>query len=310
MTSVPASSGANEPHLNSTHEYDGWHERWIKRSPTLETIDQVPAHILCRKAATYMERDTSRRATMIAFYLILAGAFSLWFIPDWPIPQYARFLSALGTAEGLIVLFFILPPIRKRTAEADLLMKLLKTFVWMESEHFKWRLPVYRRKACGKLETIARSIDIMSRLLSGGDYQSHSHVVARALNVAAGLRELKKQVLLPDKDVWDELEKELTGRLEVLLETGWWNWPEHDPEDPGRKQLIRSKRWHTVISVLTACGLLALGIWLTTLPKPIGVISASFALSTAAAAFGRFGLELTSLNETTDLAKAASNSSK
>ena len=305
-----AESRPVEPHLNSTHKYDHWHKLLIKQSPRLQDKDKVPAHKLCRKIAPYMERETGYRVTLTATYLILAGAFCLWFIPVWPIAGYARLFTVAGIAYVLLLLFFSLPPIRNQTAEKKLLKKLLDTFAWIESEHCNWRMPMYRRKACRKLEDIARSIDRMPQVVSGGDYQSHSHAVARAVNVAAGLRELKKQVLLPDKDAWDKLEKELLDRLDVLLKTGWWNWPEHDPEDPGRKQLIRSKRWRTARELLTASALLALGIWLTTLPKPTGIISASIALSAAATVFRQFGLELTSLNETTDLAKAASNSPK
>jgi len=217
----------------------------------------------------------------------------------------ARYAVGLGVAEVLVLSPFILPWTRRNSAEGNLLKKLIATMAWVESRHGEWREPRYRRKACRKLEKIARSIDWMPHVIPGKDDQNHSNVVVRASGVATSLRDFKGQILMPDLDGWDELRAEFVKRLYILLDTGWWNWPTRTPEDLDRKRTLRSKRRKTIAGLLTAVSLVALGIWLTTLPKPISVIAASFTLSTAIAIFGRSGVELSSLKDASDLVKLA-----
>jgi hypothetical protein len=304
------SSSTDHLHPDSADNYEGWHKRWIGPSRVLEAADQVPSHVLCRKCLTYIDRDTDFFPSIILLLFCIFAAYGLWSLPRWKLPHYVSLGGTLGTALGLLLLVEILPQFRRLSAEGDLLKKLLSTFRWMESEHENWRLPVYRRKACRKMEGIARYIDRMPRAVTGSDGQSRSLVLLRASGVATSLRDLKQYVLMPDIDAWEVIQKEFIGRLDILLETGWWNWPEHAPGDLDRKQMIRNKRWRTIVGFLVAIALAALGIWLATLPKPVGVIAASFALSTAVATLSRSGLELASLKDVTDLVETESNSPK
>ena len=305
MNSTTTSGNVNHPRPELDTEYQGWHKRWIEKSATLVALDQVPDHLICCKCKIYMKRDTDFGVFVVALCISVIIGSVLRSVNFFNISVAARYAIALGVAEVLVLSPFILPWTRRRSAEGNLLKTLLATITWIESRHDEWQEPRYRGKACRKLEKIARSIDWMPHVIPGKDDQNRSNVVARASGVATSLRDFKSQILMPDLDGWDELRVEFVKRLDILLNTGWWNWPTRTPEDLDRKRAVRSKRRKTIAGVFTAVSLMALGIWLTTLPKPISVIAASFALSTAIAIFGRSGVELSSLKDASDLVKLA-----
>lgn len=304
MNSATTSGNINHPHSDLVDNYEGWHKRWIGRSATLVALDKAPEHLLCRRCKIYMKRDTDFGIVLGAWGGAIIIGSALRSIRFLPISSLARSAIALGVAEVLVLLPFILPWARRTSAEGNLLKRLIATIFWIESRHHEWREPRYRRKACRKLEKLARAIDWMPHVIPGKDNENHSNVVARATGVATSLRDLKGHLLMPDLDGWDKLSVEFVMRLQILLGTGWWNWPAWTPDDFANRRAVRSKRRNTIAGVLTAVSLMALGIWLATLPKPISVIAASFALSTAVAIFGRSGVELSSLKDASDLVKS------
>jgi hypothetical protein len=305
MDSTTTSESINHPPPDLLPKYQGWHKKWIEPSATLVALDQVPDHLICRRCKTYMKRDTDFGIVMSAFLLGIIAGLILTNVNFFNLSSVDQQAMGLGVGEALVLSPFVLPWTRRTSAEGNLLKRLISTITWIESQHDEWREPRYRRKACRKLEKLARSVDWMPHVLPGKDNQNRSNVVARSSGVATSLRDLKGQILMPDLDAWDELRPEFLKRLDIVLNTGWWNWPTRIPEDLDRRRTVRSKRHKTIAGVLTAVLLVALGIWLTTLPKPVSVIAASFALSTAVAVFGRSGVELSSLKDASDLVKLA-----
>jgi len=266
----------------------------LAKSPTLAHAECASSEALSLGLAR-IAVDRRRAVRPAAFAIIALGgvfgiAYSLYAITS---PGNMAFLGII--AAFYVVEIVLLGVIQPRLRESHLVFRLIETIELLDEAERNWADPNVRGRINRRIEKAARAVERMPQQLKLGDRVSLGALHGCAQECAAGLRELKTWVSMPNPVTRTDVAHRLATALEAAARGSWYDLPRRAVADIEAGQRHRRR-----LAGLVGLLLLGAGLYGFTADDAVtkfgGAVSIAFALPALQAA----GLQLGSLVQALD----------
>jgi hypothetical protein len=287
-----------------------WHGT-VARIPDLVRKDRGDQHTVCRKLEE-LERNEGigfGRAILPFVLLILVWAAVLVIATRY---GQLNFYAALGIgfAVGEIIVVTIFYRFTRKSNNFISVSPLVRLLADLEQNRSRWDHFRYRVHVIRELDRVADRIERIPHSTGVTDPYVLKTLVDRAHDCATSLRSLQVGVAMPHSNAFDNLRKELTDRVLLLLDGKWYELPRADLDEADRlieeAREKRRRRTRIIISVLVALLLLGASVFLLTiLSDSVAALVVPFLLSTAVTVLGAGGVQLKALSDSQSITEQA-----